>query len=337
MRIWLRLASESERSVGGDNEHRLPDDGLEIHNGGDEEDLGSADKTLLAEEHKEAGLVERIHTQITGLLGTSLGALGLVEEGEADVGVLGGVDVPIAGRVGAGEVEKSCAGALGVAVADAEGEGAPVTVGVVVKKHVAVQGADGDHKSGAEPCARRRDGNKGKELKNTIGLTGIGGGWLDARVRRVGGVISGTIRDKRTRVVGHKGTVGILLNNINVVVVDKVLHDDTSRIHNKSAVNGVGQIDGNIQRSGEHRTEKIQERLRGLGRVLVGSVHNLVVGIHGGSTRRGRNSSKPDIIDRRICLIHKRHSSQDLEGFVAGVYDAGGRHFTLLKYIFFIS
>jgi len=333
---WCCLAGEGEGSVGGNNEHWLPDDGLEVDDGRDEEDLSGTDKALLAEEHKEAGLVEGVHTQVASLLGTALSALLLVEQSETDVGVVGLVDVSITGRVGAGEVKKGGAGALGVAVADAEREGAPVSVGVVVVHDVAVKRADGDHKSGAEPRARRRDGNKGKELKDTIRhtalfsviQTGVGGRC---------GVISGAVGDKRTRVIRHKGTVGVLLHNVDVVVVDKVLNDDTGRVHNEGAVNRVGEVDSDVQRSRNIRSKKVQERLSGRSRVAVFPENDQIVGIHGGLSGSGRDGGKPDIIHGRIRLIYQRHTSQYLEGFVAGVHDVGGRHFTLLKYIFFIS
>jgi hypothetical protein len=38
----LNLASEGERSIGGDNEYWLPNDTFEVDNGGDEENLGSS-------------------------------------------------------------------------------------------------------------------------------------------------------------------------------------------------------------------------------------------------------------------------------------------------------
>jgi len=123
----------------------------------------------LTKEHEEATLVEGVHTEVAGLLGTTHSALLLVEEGEADIGVVGAVDVTITRSERAGQVQKRRGGALGVAVSNAEREGTPVTHGTVLEKNVVGEGADGNNQTGAEPSARRRNGNKGKELVNTIG------------------------------------------------------------------------------------------------------------------------------------------------------------------------
>jgi hypothetical protein len=133
----------------------LPDDALEVDNGGDEEDLSSSNQSLLTKEDEEASLVEGVDTEVASFLGSAGSALLLVEEGEADIGVVGRVDITVTRGEWAGQVEEGSSGRLGVAVSNAEREWAPVTVGAVLEEDAAVERADGDDKSSAEPSARR--------------------------------------------------------------------------------------------------------------------------------------------------------------------------------------
>jgi len=73
----------------------LPDDTLEVDNGGDEEDLSSSNQSLLTKEDEEASLVEGVDTEVASFLGSAGSALLLVEEGEADIGVVGRVDITV--------------------------------------------------------------------------------------------------------------------------------------------------------------------------------------------------------------------------------------------------
>jgi len=133
----------------------LPDDALEVDDGGDQEDLSSSNQSLLTKEDEEACLVEGVDTEVASLFGSTGSTLLLVEEGEADIGVVGGVDITVTRGEWAGQVEEGGSGRLGVAVSNAEREWAPVTIGAVLEKDAAVKGTDGDDKSSAEPSAGR--------------------------------------------------------------------------------------------------------------------------------------------------------------------------------------
>jgi hypothetical protein len=208
----------------------------------------------LTKEHKEAPLVEGVHTEVASLLGTTHSALLLVEEGEADIGVVGAVDVAVTRRERAGQVQKRRGSALGVAVSNAEREGAPVTGSAVLEENVVGEGADGNDQTGAEPSARRRNGNKGKELVDTIG---------EAHVLVTAGSAGGSVSSKtasrhgRTSIVGDKHTVGVLLLEIDKVIVDKVLDNDTGRVHNERTGGGSSnqRVDVDGARAGGHRAD----------------------------------------------------------------------------------
>jgi hypothetical protein len=75
-------------------------------------------------------------------------------------------------------------------------------------------------------------------LKNTVSETGRSG--RDSA--RVGGG-SRLGSSERASIVGNKGAVSILLDQINVVVVDQVLDNDTGRVNNEGIVE-VGVIAG---------------------------------------------------------------------------------------------
>jgi len=53
---------------------------------------------------------------------------------------------------------------------------------------------------------------------------------LDARVGGGGG------GGERASIVGNKGAISIFLNQVNVVVVDQVLDNDTGRVNNKNSI-----------------------------------------------------------------------------------------------------
>jgi hypothetical protein len=284
-------AGEGEGGVGGDDEHRLPDDALEVDNGGDEEDLGSTDEPLLTKEHEEAPLVEGVHTEVASLLGTTHSALLLVEEGETNIGVVGTVDVTVTRRERAGQVQKRRGGALGIAVSNAEREGAPVTNGTVLEENVVGEGADGNNQTGAEPSARRRDGNKGKELVDTIGeahvLVAAGSaGSAESIARR-------TIGNSRASVVGDKHTVSVLLLEIDKVVVDKVLDNDTGRVHKEGRSGGSSnkRVDIDRARAGSHRSHIVRSS-RGRGGKTPGDPIVGVTGFSGSTVDR----DEPNIV-----------------------------------------
>ena len=77
-------------------------------------------------------------------------------------------------------------------------------------------------------------------MKNTVSETGGFGN--SARVG--GGSRLGS--SEWASIVGNKGAVGILLDQIDVVVVYQVLNNDTSRVNNKGIVE-VGVIAGSTR------------------------------------------------------------------------------------------
>jgi len=185
---------------------------------------------LLTKEYEEASLVEGVYTEVASFLGSTSGTFLFVEESETNIGIVGLVYVTETRWVCAGKVKEGSSGRLGVAVSNAEREWAPVSVSAVLEKDAAVKRTDGNDKASAEPSARGSNGNNGKELKDTISYTDSGGGWNT----RVGELT--TLGVKWASIVGYESAVSILLNNINEIVVDQVLNDDTSRVNNKSIV-----------------------------------------------------------------------------------------------------
>jgi hypothetical protein len=65
-------------------------------------------------------------------------------------------------------------------------------------------------------------------LKNTVSETDRFS--LDTRVGGSGG------SSKRASIVGNKSAVSIFLNQINVVVVDQVLNNNTGRVDNENII-----------------------------------------------------------------------------------------------------
>jgi hypothetical protein len=184
----------------------------------------------LTKEYEEASLVEGVYTEVACFLGSTSGTFLFVEESETNIGIVGLVYVTETRWVCACKVKEGSSGRLGVAVSNAEREWAPVSVSAVLEKDAAVKRTDGNYKASAEPSARGSNGNNGKELKDTISYTDSGGGWNT----RVGELT--TLGVKWASIVGYESAVSILLNNINEIVVDQVLNDDTSRVNNKSIV-----------------------------------------------------------------------------------------------------
>jgi hypothetical protein len=65
-------------------------------------------------------------------------------------------------------------------------------------------------------------------LKNTVSEANRFS--LDTRVGSSGG------GGERASIVGNKGAVSIFLNQVNVVVVDQVLDNNTGRVNNKNSI-----------------------------------------------------------------------------------------------------
>lgn len=186
---------------------------------------------MLSEEDEEASLVEGVYTKVASLLGSTGSTFLFVEEGETNIGVVGLVYVTETGWEGAGEVKEGSSGRLGVAVSNAEREWAPVTVGAVLEKDAAVKRTDGNDKSSSEPSAGRSNGDNGKKLEDTVRKAYgslVGNTWV-SELPTLGSSDGASF-------VGNKGAVSIFLHQIDKVVVDKILDDDTGRVNNEGVV-----------------------------------------------------------------------------------------------------